>query len=110
MYGRTLAGSEKILGPEHTSTLRTVNNLGNLYVGQGRLAEAEAMYERALAGREKALGPEHMSTVDSAQRLSALRNSGRESASDDEPAGYKPALPEHPKSRLSHDVTLRSFS
>jgi hypothetical protein len=31
MYNRALAGYEKALGPEHTSTLNTVNNLGNLY-------------------------------------------------------------------------------
>jgi hypothetical protein len=43
-------------GPEHTSTLATVNNLGSLYADQGKLAEAEQMYERALQGYEKALG------------------------------------------------------
>jgi hypothetical protein len=31
MYNRALAGYEKTLGPEHTSTLDTVNNLGVLY-------------------------------------------------------------------------------
>ncbi|KAH0329153.1 hypothetical protein KCU71_g792, partial [Aureobasidium melanogenum] len=59
LYKRALAGKEKALGPEHTSTLDTVHNLGLLYVDQGRLAEAEEMYERALAGCEKTLGPEH---------------------------------------------------
>jgi hypothetical protein len=46
LYERALAGREKALGPEHTSTLDTVNNLGLLYADQGKLAEAEAMYER----------------------------------------------------------------
>jgi len=46
MYQRALAGKEKALGPEHTSTLNTINNLGNLYINQGRLVEAEAMYQR----------------------------------------------------------------
>ncbi len=55
-------GREKALGPEHTSTLDTVNNLGNLYTNQGKLAEAEKMYQRALEGKEKALGPEYTST------------------------------------------------
>src|SRR5207248_979101 len=41
MYQRALAGYEKALGPEHTSTLDTVNNLGSLYRDQGKLAEAE---------------------------------------------------------------------
>lgn len=31
MYQRALAGREKALGPDHTSTLDTVNNLGLLY-------------------------------------------------------------------------------
>ena len=56
MYGRALAGFEKVLGAEHTSTLDTVHNLGALYRSQGKLAAAEQMYERAPAGREKALG------------------------------------------------------
>jgi tetratricopeptide (TPR) repeat protein len=56
MYKRALAGYEKALGPEHMSTLNTVNNLGNLYLDQDWLTEAEAMYKQALAGREKALG------------------------------------------------------
>ena len=39
MYERALEGYEKALGPEHTSTLDTVNNLGLLYADQGELAE-----------------------------------------------------------------------
>ena len=35
---------EKALGPDHILTLLTVNNLGNLYQGQSKLAEAERMY------------------------------------------------------------------
>lgn len=40
MYERALQGKEKAWGPEHTSTLNTVNNLGLLYADQGRLDEA----------------------------------------------------------------------
>ena len=47
MYRRALAGKEKALGPDHTSTLNTVRNLGILYRNQGKLAEAETMYQRA---------------------------------------------------------------
>lgn len=50
MYQRALAGYEKALGPNHTSTLVTVNNLGNLFSDQGKLKEAEEMYQRALVG------------------------------------------------------------
>jgi Tfp pilus assembly protein PilF len=50
MYMRALRGYEKAWGAEHTSTLDTVNNLGALYYGQGKMAEAEEMYMRALRG------------------------------------------------------------
>ena len=62
MYIRALQGKEEALGPDHTSTLDTVNNLGNLYADQGKLAEAEKMYIQALQGYEDALGPELVSS------------------------------------------------
>ncbi|KAH8193514.1 hypothetical protein TruAng_012320 [Truncatella angustata] len=54
MFLRALRGKEKAWGPDHTSTLSTVNNLGLLYANQGKLVEAEDMYLRALRGKEKA--------------------------------------------------------
>ncbi|KAK5080194.1 hypothetical protein LTR05_008761 [Lithohypha guttulata] len=72
MYVRALAGYEKALGAEHTSTLDTVNNLGSLYRDQGKLDEAEQMYVRALAGYEKALGAEHTSTLHTVNNLGSL--------------------------------------
>jgi tetratricopeptide (TPR) repeat protein len=72
MYQRALQGREKAWGPEHTSTLDTVNNLGILYVDLGRLDEAEKMYQRALQGYEKAWGPEHISTLDTVNNLGNL--------------------------------------
>ena len=62
MYMRALEGKEKALGADHTLTLSTVNNLGILYKGQGKLDEAEKMYMRALEGYEKAIGPENILT------------------------------------------------
>jgi tetratricopeptide (TPR) repeat protein len=72
MYKRALAGFEKAWGPEHTSTLNTVNNLGDLYRNQGRLEDAETMYKRALAGYEKTRGPEHTSTLKTVNNLGLL--------------------------------------
>jgi tetratricopeptide (TPR) repeat protein len=72
MYNRALAGFEKAWGPEHTSTLDTVSDLGNLYKDQGRLEDAERMFNRALAGKEKALGPEHTSTLRTVHNLGLL--------------------------------------
>jgi len=48
MYQHALQGKKKALGPEHTSTLNTVNNLGLLYSNQGKLDEAEKMYQHTL--------------------------------------------------------------
>ncbi|KAH7151967.1 hypothetical protein B0J13DRAFT_470560, partial [Dactylonectria estremocensis] len=72
MYERALEGYEKALGPDHTSTLTTVNNLGLLYSDQGKFKEAGEMYERALEGKEKALGPHHTSTLDTVNNLGNL--------------------------------------
>jgi len=73
-----MAGKEKALGPEHTSTLSTVNNLGHLYTDQGRLRDAEMMLSRALTGYEKALRPEKTSTLNTVNNLGLA---GKEKAS-----------------------------
>jgi hypothetical protein len=72
IYNMVLARCERALGPEHTSTLDTVNNIGNCYADLGRLEEAEMMYKRALAGNEKALGLEHTSTLNTVNNLGNL--------------------------------------
>ena len=78
MYQRALDGYEKAWGPEHTSTLDTVNNLGLLYNDQGKLAEAEKMYQRALDGYEKVWGPNHPSILRTVNNLRLLNASRRE--------------------------------
>ena len=72
LYLRALAGNETALGPGHTSTLDTVNNLGILYRNQGKLDKAEQMYLRALAGYETALGPKHTSMLNTVNNLGGL--------------------------------------
>ncbi|KAJ6172447.1 hypothetical protein N7470_001514 [Penicillium chermesinum] len=72
MYQRALAGFEKVLGPDHISTLDTVNNLGLPYVIQGKLKEAEEMLQRALTGNEKVLDPDHTSTLFTVNNLGFL--------------------------------------
>ena len=44
MSQRALRGFEKAWGPDHTSTLETVNNWGNLFADRGKLVEAGEMY------------------------------------------------------------------
>jgi len=72
MYDRALRGSEKALGPDHPSTLKTIHNVGAVYHEQGQLVKAETMYERALRGKEKALGPDHPSTLDTIGNLGTV--------------------------------------
>jgi tetratricopeptide (TPR) repeat protein len=69
MFQQALQGFEKARGPEHISTLDTVNNLGNLYKDLGRLNDAEKMYQRALDGYEKAISPRDLVTF-----VPALKN------------------------------------
>jgi len=56
---RALAIQEKVLGPEHSTTATSLNNLARLLHDQGDLTRARSLYERALAIDEKVLGPEH---------------------------------------------------
>ncbi|KAK4044690.1 kinesin light chain [Parachaetomium inaequale] len=109
MYERALEGyekarcKEKAWGPEHTSTLYTVNNLGNLYAEQGRYKEAEAVYERALEGKEKVWGPEHTSTLDTVNNLGNLyKNQGRHKEAE---AMYERALEGYEKA-LGKDAVV----
>jgi tetratricopeptide (TPR) repeat protein len=74
-----------------------LHNLGNLYVDQGRLAEAEAMYDRALQGKEEALGAKHTSTLDTVNNLGLLyadqsRLAEAEAMYDRALQGYEEAL------------------
>ena len=73
MYVWVLTGYGEALGPEHTSTLKTVLDLGMLYRQQGKLREAEDMFVQALGGCEKALGPEHTWALDTVGNLGGSR-------------------------------------
>ncbi|PYI08089.1 purine and uridine phosphorylase [Aspergillus sclerotiicarbonarius CBS 121057] len=75
LYQQVLAGRERVLGPDHISTLNTVHNLGVLYHDQGGLKEAEEMYQRVLTGHQKASGSNHISTLDTVQ-LDTIQNLG----------------------------------
>lgn len=61
---------ETLLGSDHTSTLRTLDNLDVLCIKQGKLDEAEKFLQRALNGYEKA------SRDDFAPLLEVVEHSG----------------------------------
>ena len=69
LFERALAIREKKLGPEHTRTASSLNNLALLLWNRGDLARARPLFERALALGEKSLGSEHR---DVATRLNNL--------------------------------------
>ena len=50
MFKWALERFEKALGPDHMSTLDTVNNLGLLYADQGKLDKAKEMYQARARG------------------------------------------------------------
>ena len=69
---RALEGKERTLGPDHSDTLISVNNLASLLKAQGKLGEAEPLLRRALEGQERALGPDDSSTLTSVNNLARL--------------------------------------
>ena len=69
LYTRTQADSEQVLGPDHTNTLVTRNNLAGAYQAMGRMDEAIGLYTRTLADFERVLGPDHPTTLLSRSNL-----------------------------------------
>jgi tetratricopeptide (TPR) repeat protein len=72
LYERSLAMTEKTLGPEHPEVAQILNNLASLYQAWGKHADAEPLHVRALAIVEKALGPEHPDVAESLEKFAAL--------------------------------------
>jgi CHAT domain-containing protein/tetratricopeptide (TPR) repeat protein len=67
---KVLSWTEKKYGPAHLATAKSLNDLADLYNGQGDLDhwgelydKAETLYLRALAIKEKVLGPRHPDNV-----------------------------------------------
>ena len=65
-----LEGRERLLGPTHPDTSRSVNHLAaTLSIMDGRLDEAEMLARRAVAGAEPVTGRDHHLTAMSVQTL-----------------------------------------
>ena len=78
MYQQAIRGKEKELGPEHSSTLDTLDELVILYGDMGRWREAGMLGLRALKSRKRMLSQEHPSTLTSTANLASIfRNQGR---------------------------------
>jgi hypothetical protein len=53
---------ERILRPDHPTTLTSRNNLGGAHRVAGDLTRAIPLFDRALADCERVLGPDHPTT------------------------------------------------
>jgi tetratricopeptide (TPR) repeat protein len=74
----TLAIQQRVLGPEHSLTLRSMNNLGLALENEGRVAEAEQEYRQTYEIERRTLGPEHPLTLNTLQfEAGALSREGR---------------------------------
>jgi Tetratricopeptide repeat len=64
-----LQDAERVLGPDHPSTLTARGNLANAYAAAGRAGKAIPLHQQALADRERVLGPDHPGTLASRNNL-----------------------------------------
>jgi tetratricopeptide (TPR) repeat protein len=75
LWKSALAIYEQVLGPEHTYTLNSLNNLAILCKNQGKYEEAEPLFQRALETKERVLGSEHPDTLSIVNNLAELYRS-----------------------------------
>ncbi|MBZ5654174.1 MAG: tetratricopeptide repeat protein [Acidobacteriia bacterium] len=59
----------RVLGPEHPDTLRSMNNLANIFGDEGHGDEAEKISRETLEIRRRVLGPSHPDTLRSMNAL-----------------------------------------
>jgi hypothetical protein len=78
LFEQTLAGRERLLGPDDPDTMRSRTDLARAYRDAGRLADAVPLVEQTLAARERLFGADHPSTLASRNNLAtAYRATGR---------------------------------
>jgi hypothetical protein len=78
LFEQTLAGRERLLGPNDPDTMRSRSDLARAYREAGRMADAVPLVEQTLAARERLFGADHPSTLASRNNLaSAYRATGR---------------------------------
>jgi serine/threonine protein kinase len=63
LLSQSRAVREAALGPDHTDTLRSRNDLARVYSAAGRLPEAIALHAETVKLQETRLGPDHTDTL-----------------------------------------------
>ncbi len=69
---RSLEIREKVLGPDHPDTAKSLNNLAVLLERSGHYKDVEQLYKRALEINERTVGPGHPDTAKSLNNLAGL--------------------------------------
>ena len=77
VYRKALTYRERVYGASHKSVATSLTNLGNLYLKQGELSEAEVMSRRALSILAEALQDHELKNDDIFVFLRAARNLAR---------------------------------
>jgi tetratricopeptide (TPR) repeat protein len=62
LFIKTLEGMRRVLGIEHSETLRTMNNLASLYRSQNRCEKAEPIYAEAAEILKRVMPADFMGT------------------------------------------------
>ena len=89
------AGLERTLGPDHPSTLTTLNFLGLAYDKVGKHPEAIALFERVRDASIAKLGPDHPDTLNTLHNLAGayLLSAGSRRRSPSSSASATPGSP-----------------
>jgi tetratricopeptide (TPR) repeat protein len=69
LYRNVMEAQQRVLGPFHKKTTKTISNLAKCAHSQGKLGEAAALYQTALKGQEQVLGPNHSDSLATRQSL-----------------------------------------
>ena len=115
-YEQTLAFAQRELGPEHTETLSTLNQLGNLYKDEGRYDDARKALEQVLAITERAAGKDHPGVASALNNLANVyRVEGKLPAAKqlyDRALAIRLAVlgPDHPDTGASYQNLCTYFS
>jgi hypothetical protein len=72
-FVEVIEAMSKVLGAEHSQTLRTIASLAGIYAVQGRLKEEEELFLKVREGRANVLGDEHPETLYAIANLARIR-------------------------------------
>lgn len=75
LFEATFAAQERVLGPDHSATLRTRFRLAGALESAGHLERALPLYEAVLRDCRRALGPNHALTTMVQASLDTARGS-----------------------------------